>query len=254
MLGKLIKYDLQYIYKQLIIFYGIVLFSAIVARLTSFESNIFLITFIHEFAQGCTFGFAFGTFINATMRTWARLRQSFYGNEAYLTHTLPISRHTLWAAKFLSSIIVVLISVATCVIAFLIMFFSKDFIQEWDLENPGMIKFYLLFIIAMLCQIIYIMQAGFTGIMLGHRHNNNRIILSVVYGIVVYYIGGMVIIAAALIWSQIDPEMHKVIFGGSMQLDTFNKMLIGFTTVYIILIAATYFINCKLLSRGVNVD
>ena len=136
MLGKLIKYDLQFIYKQLVIFYCIIFASAIIARLTNFDSNIFLIKFIHEFAQGCTFGFAFGTFINVSMRTWVRLRQNLYGSESYLTHTLSVSRHTLWTAKFLSSFIVIFISILVCITAFLIMFFSKDFIQQWDLTNP----------------------------------------------------------------------------------------------------------------------
>lgn len=255
MLGKLIKYDLKYIYKQLAIFYCIIIFCAIIARLTNFNSDIFIVKFIHEFTQGCAFGFAFGCFINASMRMWARLRLNFYGNESYLTHTLPLSRGTLWTAKFLSSIIVTLLSIIVCIAAFLIMFFSEDFIRGWDLTNPDMLKFYGLFILAAFCQITYIIQSGLTGIILGHLHNYNRAVHSVIYGLAVYFAGGVLLIAGAFLWAQFDPEMYKMIFQGSMPgPDNFNQLLSGIAVGYIVLITITYFVNRKLLARGVDVD
>lgn len=255
MLGKLIKYDLKYIYKQLFVFYLIVLSCAIVARLTNFETNSFIIIFIHEFAQGCAYGFSFGMFVNATMRTWARFHQNFYKDESYLTHTLPIPRPTLWSAKFLSSLIVVLISGLTLIAALLIMTPFNELIHGWSLNNPDALRFYLTMFVATFFQIAYIVQCGFTGILIGHRNNNNRAVHSVIWGLVTYFAGIIILAALVLLWSLFDGYIHDLIFSGTVgEINQFNKLIIGFGIIYCGLDIATYFINAKLLSRGVNVD
>lgn len=255
MLGKLIKYDLKYVYKQLLIFYAIIFACAIVARLTDANSHVFIIKFIHEFAQGCVFGFGFGSIINASMRIWARLRLNFYGAEAYLTHTLPVSRHLLWASKFLSSLIIAATSLIVCLLAILIMFSSEDFITEWGLDDPATLKLFLIFGLTILCQVIYIIQSGLTGIVLGHRHNYSRLVYSVVYGIALYLVSSFVIMALAFLWAQFDPAVHALIFDGAVQTPTvINRLLLGIIAAYVVLIATTYIINDRLLARGVNVD
>ena len=35
------------------------------------------------------------------MRMWVRFRSNFYGDESYLTHTLPIKREVLYTSKIL---------------------------------------------------------------------------------------------------------------------------------------------------------
>lgn len=255
MLPKLIKHDLKYIYKQLIIFYSIVLISAIVTRLTDAHSKIFLIKFIHEFAFGCTLGFGFGMFINASTRTWVRLRLNFYGSEAYLTHTLPVGRQTLWAAKFISGIIVVLTNLLVCLAAFLILTVDRNFINYWALDDPTMLAFYASFALAFFCQLCFIIQSGFTGIILGHLHNNNRIVLSIVYGLIVYYVGSMILLAIVALWALFDPEISNMIWNGiAPNLDIANELLLGFCLIYLVLIGILYGANRKLLARGINVD
>ncbi len=255
MLGKLIKYDLKYIYKQLFIFYLIVLFTAVLARVTDFETNSFVVIFIHEFAQGCAYGFSFGMFINASMRTWARFHQNFYKDESYLTHTLPISRFTLWSAKFLTSLIVVLVSGLTFLIAFLIMTPFNDLIHDWNLNDPSALRFYITMLIAAFFQITYIVQCGFTGILIGHRSNNNRALHTVIWGLITYCAGIIILAALVLLWSLCDNYIHDFIFNGTLgEITQFNKLIVGFGIIYCGLNIATYFINAKLLARGVDVD
>ena len=45
--------------------------------------------------------------INNLMRTWVRFRHNLYGDESYLTHTLPVERKTIYLSKFITSIILV---------------------------------------------------------------------------------------------------------------------------------------------------
>ena len=46
---------------------------------------------------------AFNIIINNVLRFWVRFRQTMYGDESYLTHTLPVEKNTLYASKMLSA-------------------------------------------------------------------------------------------------------------------------------------------------------
>lgn len=259
MLGHLIKYDLKFIYKQLIIFYAIALGCAIIARFTNLDNPPFLITFLHEFTQGAALGFSFGVLVNCTMRTWARFRNNTYGDESYLTHTLPISRATLWTSKFLSSVIVILISFIAILITFLISPISNDLFNNWNTYNNfGNGELWILIFSLIGCvmlQTIFLIQAGFMGTILGYRHNSGHIVRAVLYGLIIYLVGGSLILLLVFLYGQFDSVMFHAAFEGQFENpSTLYNLFNLISGLYILLITATYFINRKLLTRGVDVD
>lgn len=255
MLGKLIKYDLKYIYKQLIIFYIIVLCLAILARLTADIEGNFLIKFIHEFAQGATFGFSFGMIINASMRMWAKYKYSLYGDESYLTHTLPLSHRTIWTAKFLTSIIIIAISLALFVLCMVIIFLTPTAIEAFRVHGAELWHYIFTFIFAIFCQFCFIMQCGLLGITIGHRFNSHRMPISVIAGIAIYILGGIIILGSCMIWQQFDPAISAIITNNDISNPSvLAKLFTGIGVIYLALIGASYFINGSLLRRGVNVD
>lgn len=171
----LIKYNCRFIYKQLIVFYFIIFGLTIIYCLTNFETSNFWIRFLHEFAQGATFGFALGMLINASLRMWAKYRYGVYGDESYLIHTLPLKRTTIWAANFLTSLVVLLISGVVFLICSIIVLPTSEYTLMLSDQN---INFWTLFAVlcsSIFCQVTFIMQAGLTGINLGHLHNNNPV-------------------------------------------------------------------------------
>ena len=53
--------------------------------------------------SGTAISMMFSIVINNLMRLWVRFKNNFYGDESYLTHTLPIDKKTLYLSKtFLS--------------------------------------------------------------------------------------------------------------------------------------------------------
>ena len=64
------------------------------------------------------------------MRCWARFTKNIYGDESYLTHTLPIEKKTIFISKYLTSIITMLASTAVILIVLFIAYYSKENI-EW---------------------------------------------------------------------------------------------------------------------------
>lgn len=252
---NLIKYDLKFVYKQLAVFYIIIFILAITAHLTDLENSPFIVRFIHEFAQDATFGFSIGMVINGCLRTWAKFKYSMYGDESYLSHTLPIKRSTLWNAKFLTGIIVVMFSILTFVACILIIFLSPQNLAFLESINGDTWITILIFTFAIFCQFTFIMQVGFTGLTLGHRHRNNRMVYSVLYGIILYLIVGLFIVGFCLLLSLFIPSLHTMLFDGTFSnLQDVNLLLSIINLLYLLAIAASYFINRRTLQHGINVD
>ena len=109
MLRKLLKYDLKYMFKFLIIFYSLAIFFGTLTRIFLSIENSLIMNIIGQVCSGAAISMMFSILINNLMRFWVRFRSNFYGDESYLTHTLPISKSTLYLSKALTSIISLLV-------------------------------------------------------------------------------------------------------------------------------------------------
>ena len=104
MLGKLLKYDLKWSYKNLIIFYALSIILAIITRLMSLIENSIIFMVITKICSGTLIAIFVNIFINNFIRVWARVIRNLYKDESYLTHTLPVSRKTILHQKFLQEL------------------------------------------------------------------------------------------------------------------------------------------------------
>lgn len=262
MLAKLIKYDLKFIYKQLIVFYIILITLAITAQLTANfdDSSIFILVFIHRFCQGAVLGFGIGTVISGILRTWARFKFNVYGDESYLTQTLPIKRSTIWTAKFLSSVIVILTTALVIILALGIVFDIPAIITENATKTSNstftIIMTGVIFILAVILQFIYTVQSGFLGIIIGHYFQNLQTLWAIIFGYLIYIIGEVVIVAfCMLVWANFDPTIYDALYRSQFEnLSTLNEVLLGFNILYCFLITISYYTSSKLLQHNFNVE
>ena len=110
MLGKLLKYDLKWCFKPLLVFYMLAIFFSIIVRIVeSFEQSL-IILIIDKVCCGIVIAMLVNILINCFMRNWARFVKNIYKDEAYLTHTLPISKSEIYLSKILTAIITLLTS------------------------------------------------------------------------------------------------------------------------------------------------
>ena len=126
MLKKLLKYDLEYNYKILVIFYLLAIFFAVFTRICFSIENSFIMNIIGKICSGTTIAMIFNILINNLMRLWVRFKYNFYGDESYLTHTLPIDRKTQYLSKTLASIITLFSSVLVIALTLFIAYYSKE--------------------------------------------------------------------------------------------------------------------------------
>ena len=110
MLGKLLKYDLKSRFKHLAIFYGLAVFFAILTRLLFLLQGSIFWNVVGHIMSGTTIAMIANIVINNLMWLWVRFKANLYGDESYLTHTLPVKRSDLYLSKFLVGVITVFTS------------------------------------------------------------------------------------------------------------------------------------------------
>ena len=81
MLKKLLKYDLIYKYKVLIIFYVISIIVSILTRITTMDNPSLAILVINKILCGTVIAFVVNIIVNTLMRSWVRFKSNVYGDE-----------------------------------------------------------------------------------------------------------------------------------------------------------------------------
>ena len=96
MLNKLLKYDLKYMIKNMSIFYILTIFFAIITRILFSLEQTIIVNILGQISVGCMFAMLVNILINTIMRSWVRFTDSIYKDEAYLTHTLPVTKNDIY--------------------------------------------------------------------------------------------------------------------------------------------------------------
>ena len=110
MLKKLLKYDLQWCFKPLIVFYILGIFFAIITRVVESMEQSLIVLIIDKICSGVVIAMLINILINCFMRNWVRFVTNIYKDESYLTHTLPVSKSELYLSKVLTAVITLITS------------------------------------------------------------------------------------------------------------------------------------------------
>lgn len=280
MLLNLIKYDLKFILKTVLIYSILLLASAILHNLTSYDytPTFFneadqlvggepdapvIIQFLHTVFYNAVIAMLIALTLNAIIRIWARFKLSVYGDEAYLTHTLPISRNSLWLSKFLSAIItiIIVISVTTLTCAILSLTTTgKSLISTFGVIETTNFIFYPVYIFAIFSELLIMTTCGLSGIIIGYRTNNNRGLRAIISGFIIYIFSALLLLGFIALWGVFDSTIQQGIFGSInnphefYNIDFIIKVIFGISLTYTAITTALYFLNRKLLQHGINLD
>lgn len=263
MLKKLVKYDLEYVFKILGVFYSLAIFFALLTRLFLNMENSFLFNIIGQICSGTTCAMLFNVLINNLMRLWVRFKTNFYGDESYLTHTLPLEKKTLYLSKFLTSFITLFVSIGVMTLTLLIAYYSKENLEILkrsiltyaSLYESSILKLIVSFLIVFFLQIACMLQSGYTGIILGHRKNSGKVGYSILIGFGVYIVSQILAVGVLFFVSLFNKDLMNLFITNELVnihlLKDVFWISIGFYTLYLLV---SYFLNLKLFQKGVNVD
>lgn len=263
MLKKLLKYDLENIYKFLIVFYSLAIAFAVLTRIFLNIENSFIMNIIGKICSGATIAMIANILINNVMRVWVRFRSNFYGDESYLTHTLPVEKKSLYLSKFLTFVITLFTSFIVIGVTIFVAYYSKENIESLknmllpiaDAYGSTIIKILAAFLFIFFLQFANIVQSGYTGLILGHRQNNSKIVFSVLIGFA-SYIGTQILAVAMLFLLGLFNKdfMNLFITNDVINVDVVKSIIYIAIIIYTIILIGLYIINLKMFKRGVNVD
>lgn len=262
MLKKLLKYDLEWCYRPLIIFYILAIFFSIIVRIVeSFEQSLILLI-IDKICCCIVIVMMIGIIINCFMRNWLRFIRNIYKDESYLTHTLPVSKNKIYLSKILTAIITLLTSFIVIIICFAISSLTKEtwIILKESLEQSAVFfdssVFSLLFvmIITIFFEFLFMMMCGILGIIIGYSSNNLKTILSIIIGFLIYNVLASVSVGALFLFGLMNSDIMTLFNNVTVSSSILKSMMLVGVLVYAIYNIGIYFIGNKLLNKGVNVD
>lgn len=289
MLFKLTKYNLQSIFKSILPFLILFFFSVVFFNLTNYDIELIyddshlivaeipsseFLQFLHGLASFMISCSPILLAASTLKAIWRRFKINFFSDEAYLTHTLPIPRSTLWNAQILSVLItfasLALFLVLNCFILMLTPDGQKlldsfgllggcaHCVGQYHYIEPLELSFYLSFILTIFAEFTFMTFCGMTGIILKNRYKKN---IAIVSGCAIYLFGGMALIGLFLLISHFDPDILRTLNGmpfrtPGFDFDTsyFDRAFFYIGTIYTVFSAAMYFINRKLLAKGIDLD
>ena len=262
MLKKLLKYDLEWCYKPLIVFYILAIFFSMIVRIVeSFEQNMILLI-IDKICCGVLIAMIINILINCFMRNWARFVRNIYKDEAYLTHTLPVSKSKIYLSKVLTAVITLLTSFVVIVACLAISCLNEETwgVLKENLEQSAIYfdcsVFGLVFTmsITIFFEFLFMLMSGILGIIIGHRSNNLKIVKSIVIGFAIYTILSIILVGILFVAGLINPDIMSVFNNIEVSANALKSMMVVGIIVYAIYNVAVYFIGDKLLNKGVTID
>lgn len=263
MLVKLLKYDLKYMLKNMIIFYIITIFFAISTRILFAIDDSVMIRIISQISVGCMFSMMASIVVNVLMRSWVRFRDAIYKDEAYLTHTLPVTKNEIYNSKFLQTLIFFIISFSIIIIGLFIAYYTKDrwlllknFINNFTTSINFSTSFFIVsFLSIIFLEIFNVLQCGYLGLLLGYRRNNGKIGFSVLFGFIAYILSQSMVILSIFILGLFNNNIMDL-FKNNIQLDpsSFKLLSIISIIIYLIIIIVISFICKKVFNKGVNIE
>ena len=219
MLGKLLKYDLKWIYKVVIVFYILSIIFSCIGRGLSYIQNSALFSVLSQIAKGIAISMMISSLINCLMRLWVRFIKNIYKDESYLTHTLPVKRKTIYASKFISALISIFTTVIVIIICMFICYYSEENMQfiKSILEiaastyNMTILNILILISIVFALQLAFITLIGYVGIILGHKSNRNKMLKTIIIAFALYMLTQIVSLILVCIVGLFVPSIMNLV-------------------------------------------
>ena len=261
MLNKLIKYDLKWLNKVMIIYYIIFIALAIITKFVETLEMSTIVVIIDKILSGTFIACGINIIINSILRLWIRFNLNLYKDESYLAHTLPISKAKLFDSKILSGIISVGFSILVLIIGILIVYLNKDTIDAVKilLENinntlGNSTLSIISLVLIVLLELIYMMNIGIFALTLGNRFNNGKILKSIIIGLATYGLSSLLILGIIYIIGLFNPTI-MTLFQNNMPSASALKEIIYFSlAIYTIFNTVVYLISKTIFKKGVNVE
>lgn len=104
-------------------------------------------------------------------------------------------------------------------------------------------------------EVLVVLQAGYTGIILGHKANSGKMIKSIVYGFVLYIFTSALSLLVLYIAGLFKSDVMQLFTMNSLVDISTVKFVLYLGIIFYLIVTGIYFIlDIKLFKQGVNVN
>lgn len=258
---SLIKYDLRKMLKVLSVYFILSIFVGAIARLFGQFDNMAIMRVLYIIFSSLEYSIWGAILVQTFVRIILRFNLNFYGDESYLTHTLPVTKNQLLLSKYISGFITILSSVLVLSISVFIMFYSKINIKNLKnlLEisanglNVSTTLFITLIILTIFVEICAIMSMCFSGIIIGKRFNTKKTWKSILFIAIFYFASIILLLLIALIFFACMGNVNAL-FANKISGKNLTYLFTIAIITYFIIAIIFYFVSKWQFEKGVNVD
>ena len=263
MLRKILKYDLEWVYKAIVVFYILALFFAILTRIFLNIENSLLFEIIGKIFNGAMISMLVSSLINCLMRSWVRFITNIYKDESYLTHTLPVEKKDLYLSKVLTAMICSFSTVVTAIVCLFISYYSQtnmEMLKEFlklaaDSYDMTVMNLLLFVSVVVFLEILFITLIGYVGIIIGHRSNKNKMVKSIFIAIILYFLTSTATLLIVYIIGLFNPSVMNVINTTEIvNADAIKDVMIAGIAIYVVYNIIYYIVGKNKLEKGVNIE
>lgn len=263
MLGKILKYDLKWVYKVVLVFYILSLIFSGIGRIFSEIENSVLFNVIAQVFTGIAISMMINSLINCIMRLWSRFVKNIYKDESYLTHTLPVEKKKIYASKVISAFITVFSTIVFILFCLFICYYSEANIEALKVflefaatvYNTTVIKLLLLVAFVFFLEVMFVVLIGYLGIILGHKSNKNKMVRTLIISFALYFLFQVLSLGIVYIYGLIDPNIMNIINTTDIvNVDAIKSIMYAGSVLYFVYIVILYILGKVQLAKGVNID
>ena len=263
MLGKLLKYDLKWVYKLIMIFYILAFIFSVIGRAFGTIENSLVFEVVSQIAFGTAISMMVSSLINTLMRTWVRFIRNVYKDESYLTHTLPVKKQEIFASKVITGFIAIFTSMVVIIVSLFICYYSEANMETLKglLElaastyNTTVLNLLLLVAVVIFLEIVYALLIGYVGIIIGHKSNKNRMARSIIIGFILYLLLQTLTLGLISVYGLFNPDVMNLINTTDIvNIEAIKSVMYAGIGIYVVYIILLYFFGKRELNKGVNVE
>lgn len=263
MLKNILKYDLEWVYKVVVVFYVLAFIFSAIGRILFEIKNSLVFSVTSQIVFGFAISMIVSSLINCIMRLWVRFIKNLYKDESYLTHTLPVEKKTIFASKIITALICIFTTTIVAIICLFICYYSDTNLESLKalLEiaattyNTTVIKLLLLICAVIYLEILYIVLIGYVGIILGYKSNKNKMLKTLVISFSLYMVMQTITLIVIFILGLFNQNIMNLINTvNTVNIDTIKSVMYIAIFIYIVYIIFLYILGKKQLEKGVNVE
>lgn len=261
MLGNLVKRDLNKNMRWLwILFLSTIVVAGITRGCKELGETISFFKIVGIFFDSVFYSLLVNVILQPFLRNFLNFSKSFYSDESYLTHTLPVTKKDLINSKYITAVVEIVLGFLCIVASLLIMFGSPTMFDTIEMflslvisGDFSVILVLSLMVVLIIVEFLMYISIIFFSIVLGYREREKRVLKSFLFT-AIFAFASLAVLSVVMV---------IVLLACGVEISSSNLVLLPSTlyalfitgiTVYLAVTITFYFLTKWAFNKGVNVD